>query len=225
MIVLLLVLAQEMEPFRIGAWVGADSHAWGDLRGMGDDSNATIDAICRDLAELNCNTVWVSGFAPSFAEKPMIGTWLDAARKHGLRVVVQGSGFPYSIPKGEESLLERTRAEVIPFWEDVARTHLKHPALLAYCPVEEIGETIPLDALAEVGRAVAKVDPDHPVVTIHIAAWIEMAREEAKRRGGNLKTLIADLYVFTDVHDWSDPNSSWKTPDDATRGLLEWTRN
>lgn len=229
MLVVLLLLSQADDPFRVGVWVGADPHAWGDLRGMGDDSAATIDAICADLASMGCNSVWVSGFAPSFAERPLMRAWLDAAQKHGLRAVLQGSGFPYAIPKGEADVLARTRAEVVPFWEEVARELRDHPALLAYSPVEEIGDDVEnghnetLRALDAVGRAVAAVDSDPPVVTIHIAAWIAVAREEARLRGANLRTLVADLYVFTDVHDWSDPNSSWKTPEEATRGFLEWT--
>jgi hypothetical protein len=228
-LVTLIVQDRQADPFYLGAWVGADPHKWGDLKGMGEDSDSTIHAVCKDLADLGCNAVWVSGFSPHFAEKPMIGKWLDAARKHGLRAVIQGSGFPYSIPKGEEGVLERTRKEVVPFWEEVAREWGKHPALLAYCPVEEIGdnveqgETATVDALAEVGRAVARIDPDHPVVTIHIAAWINVARAEARIRGKELRALVADLYVFTEVHDWSDPNASWKSPEEATSGFLKWT--
>ncbi len=217
-------------PFFLGVWVGADAFAWGDLKGMGKDSASTIQAICKDLADIGCNVVWVSGFAPFFAEKPLMKTWLDTAQKHGLRVVLQGSGFPYCIPKGEEEVLARTRQEVIPFWEDIARTYRAHPALLAYCPVEEIGDNVELgeaptvEALAEVGQAVAKVDPEHPVVTIHIAAWINVARKEVELRQRRLGILIADLYVFTHVHEWSDPNSAWKTAEDATKGFLDWTQ-
>ncbi|MBI2193444.1 MAG: hypothetical protein HYU36_15825 [Planctomycetes bacterium] len=216
-------------PFYLGAWVGADLFAWGDLLGMGEDSASTIDAISADLASLGCNAVWVAGFAPWFAETPRIGLWLDTAEKHQLKAVIQGSGFPYAIPKGEERLLARTRSEVVPFWKSVARQWGRHPALLAYCPVEEIGdnvekgETVTLDALAEVGRAVARIDPVHPVTTIHISTWFNVAKKEAEIRGRDLRVLVMDLYVFTHVHDWSLPVNTWATPDEATRGYLEWT--
>ncbi len=90
--------------FQLGAWVGADPFAWNDLHGMGDDSAATIDAICADLAAAGCNSVWVAGFSPFFAERPLIGVWLDAAERHGLRAVIEGSGTPFAIPKDDPAM-------------------------------------------------------------------------------------------------------------------------
>lgn len=216
-------------PFYLGAWVGADTFQWGDLKGMGSDSASTIEAICEDLAACGCNSVWVAGFDPFYAEMALMQTWLDAAHRHGLKVVLQGSGFPYAIPKDEPRMLARTRSEVIPTWVKIARKYGRHPALLAYCPVEEIGdnvelgETPTLDALAELGRAVAKVDSVHPVTTIHIAAWYNVAVEESKIRGRDMRVEVADLYVFTHVTDWSLPGTAWETSDEATRAFLDWT--
>jgi hypothetical protein len=94
--------------------------------------------------------------------------------------------------------------------------------------VEEIpdnadeGVTPTVEALAEFGRAMAKVDPVHPVLTLHVGPWFPVAEAEARLRGDNLKILIADLYVFTEMHDWQVEGYAWKTPDEATRAYLDW---
>lgn len=101
-----------IDGFVLGAWVGADPYAWGDIRGMGSNSRETIDAIAADM---------------------------EAGERHGLKVVIQGSGDPYVIPQ-DPDVGRLTRNTVIPLWEEIATRFRSHPALLAYCPVEEIGD-------------------------------------------------------------------------------------
>lgn len=218
-------------PFLLGAFVGANMHDWGDIANMGADSTASNRAIAADLRDLGCNAVWVTGFAPFYADTPLIGTWLDAARENGLLAVIEGAGYPYAIPRDGEvaGRVERARQDVIPAWRSIARAYRGHPALLAWSPVEEIddnvenGEDGTIRALAEVGRAVAEVDPAHPVVTIHIAHWINVAEAEARLRGENLRTAVFDLYVFADVHDWTSEGYAYRTNQEATQGILDWT--
>lgn len=205
------------KPFLIGAFVGANLHDWGDLAGMGSDSITTIHAICKDLSEMGMNAVWVTGFAPWFAEEPLMGAWLDAGKARGLGVVIEGSGEPYCIPRlpadQAEEVLRKTREEIVPAWQQIARTYRNHPALLAYSPVEEIGDNIELGenhtvrALAEVGRGIAEVDTHHPTLTIHIASWYSVAVEEAKLRDkdGGFGAIVFDLYLFSHaIPEWAD---------------------
>lgn len=214
--------------FRLGVWVGADPYAWKHLPGK--DSASTIRAICSELGTAGMNTVWVSGFDGWSAKPQLFATWLDAAREAGLGVVFQGSGGPYALKKGDPDLGRHASDEVIPAYLEIARTHGGHPALLAYVPVEEIGDNVEhgemptVLALDQVARAVAAVDPVHPVITVHIAAWINVLRAEVKVRGSRLAIACADLYPFTHVHDWSHPSVSWKTDEEATAAVLSTVR-
>ncbi|MEK8022379.1 MAG: hypothetical protein AAB229_01085, partial [Candidatus Hydrogenedentota bacterium] len=208
------------QPFLIGAFVGANVHDWGDLAGMGSDSISCIHAICDDLSKMGMNSVWVTGFAPFYAEEPLMGSWLDAGQILGLKIVIEGSGEPWCIPRlpveQADEVLLKTREEIVPAWQSIARTYGKHPALLAYSPVEEIGDNIELGenhtvrALAEVGRGIARIDTVHPTVTIHIASWHSVAVEEARLRNisssrGGLGALVFDLYLFSHpIPEWSD---------------------
>lgn len=225
--------ARVSAPFYVGAWVEADPFAWGDLRGMGADSASTVEAICADLQDMGCNVVWVAGFAgfydgeATYGRLGLIRMWLDAAERHGLKVVLQGSGLPYAIPKEDPNMRQVTRDVVIPTWIEIAARFRPHAALLAYCPVEEIADfvdqsTPTLDALAEVGRAVWEIDPLHPVTTIHIAMWYDVAEAEARLRGENMKVEVADLYVFTHVTDWSEPGYAFATSAEETQAYLAW---
>lgn len=217
-------------PFRLGVFVGADPVGWGDLPGK--DSLSGIEGICADAAERGLNAVWVSGFDGNFAKEDLIGVWLGAAEKKGLKVVLQGSAPPYAIPKGDPKMGEIARKEVAPTWRRLAKRWGSHPALMAYSPVEEIGdnveagETPTLDGLAAVGRAVAQVDKAHPVVTTHIAAWEAVAAAEARLRRENLGALVVDLYVFSQWHDWIDPTSktAWKSPEEGAQAYLDFNR-
>lgn len=223
--------ASETRPFLIGAFVGANMHDWGDIANMGEDALSTNRAIAADLRAIGCNAVWVTGFAPHFADTPLMGSWLDAAGENNLLAVIEGSGEPYSIPRqgpGPERI-ETTRRDVIPAWRQIVRTYRDHPSLLAWSPVEEIddnvenGEEYTVQSLAELGRAIEKEDLAHPTVTIHIAPWINVAEAEARLRGKNLKTVVFDLYVFADVHDWTSEGYAYKTNQEATQGLLDWS--
>ncbi len=221
-------------PFLLGAMVGADPFAWHDLQPSAQ--LATISDVVGDLARRGFGAVWVTGFDGHNADLPLIPVWLEAAERHCLRVVVEGSGGPFAIHKTSNAnaaaTLAHARAEVIPTWRGIARQWGRHPNLLAYCPVEEIGDNVEagesptLSALAEVGRAVAEEDPVHPVTTIHVASWVSVAAAEARMRGPNLKALVADVYPFMASSDWtataSDPRLSWRTPDEQTRGYLTW---
>lgn len=217
-------------PFRLGIFVGADPVGWGDLPGK--DTRSGIEGICADAAERGLNAVWVSGFDGNSAKEDLIGVWLGAAQKKGLKVVLQGSAPPYAIPKGDPKLAEIAREEVAPTWRRLAKRWGGHPALLAYSPVEEIGDNVEagdtptLDGLAAVGRAVAQVDKAHPVVTTHIAAWEAVAAAEARLRRENLGALVVDLYVFSRWHDWIDPNSktAWKTAEEGAQAYLDFNR-
>jgi hypothetical protein len=217
-------------PFFIGAMVGADPFRWGDLRPS--PGLAELPDIAADLAGRGFNAIWLTGFDGSNADLPLLPIWMSAADRHCLRVVIEGNGGRFAIQKASNAeaaaTLAHARAEVIPTWQGIARDWGRHPNLLAYCPVEEIGdnvelgETPTLSALAEVGRAIAEIDPVHPVTTIHISTWPAVVAEEARMRGPNLKVLVADIYPFIEVNDWSDPDFAWRTPDQQTRGYLDW---
>lgn len=220
--------AAEPAPFYLGFMVGADPVGWGDLPGK--DSKSGIEGILDDAARMGLNAIWVTGFDGNYAKEELIPLWLDGARARGLKVALQGSAPPYAIPKGDPEMAKLTREQVLPTWRRLARRWGRHPALLAYSPVEEIGDnadegsTPTLDLLAEVGRAVAQVDPRHPVTTTHIAMWYPVAEAETRIRKADLRVLVADLYVFTAVHDWTPETSSWRTPEAATAGYLDWNK-
>ncbi len=214
-------------PFYAGVWTGADPVKWGYLPGTSSESG--IQDICADLHKNGFNAVWVSGFDGKYADVPLMQTWLDASKDHGLKTVLQGNGGNYAIQKDvvEPDMLQHLETEVIPSWRTAAKTVGEHPALLAYVPVEEItddienGDTSTLKALAKLGNSVEEVDPHHPVITVHIPSWFAIARAEVELRGKKTGVLVTSLYPFINISDWSDPNIPWKTPEEATHGFLE----
>lgn len=216
-------------PFYLGVWVGANPLRWGDLPGT--EGEAGIQAICSDLAAHGMNALWVSGFDGWNAGMAQIPIWLETAQQYGLKVVIQGSGGPFTLQKDvpRPQMVRHLRNEVIPTWRSLAQQFGNHPALLAYAPAEEIGdkgeegERHTLAALAQVGEVVEKVDSVHPVITIHSPSQIRAAEAEVKMRGRRLGVMVTSLYVFMHTQNRSDAKDMpWGTPDEATRGYLEW---
>ncbi|MBI4613068.1 MAG: hypothetical protein HY720_05610 [Planctomycetes bacterium] len=230
---------EEVQPFFIGTFVGANVFEWGDLRAA-PGGPADLPGIVDDLADRGLNAVWVTGFdGGMYGDISLMRVWLDAAGRRGVKVVLQGSGVPYVIQRQGAEVADETlraaREEVAPAWAAVARTYGRHPALLAYSPVEEIGDNVELGenqtlrALAEVARAVAEVDPLHPTTTIHIASWSNVAIEEARLRRdgpGRIRVIVYDNYPFSHpIPDWadvSDPALAAATPAEAVSMYVEF---
>lgn len=142
----------------------------------GSGGPANFDADCERLRALGVNTLRTWGTGEETA------ALLDAAHKHGLRVMVglwlrpgragmeNDDAFDYvRDAKGREAQLQATLAQV--------RRFKGHPAVLAWGLGNEVILNSPDDAskvayarfLEKVVRAVKKVDAGHPVLSVD--AW------------------------------------------------------
>ena len=214
------------EPFYLGVSVEADPEAWGDLPKGGRFS---IEGICQDLAAINMNAVWVTGFDGERANTAQMGRWLESARAHTMKVVLQGSAGDYAIKKGVSVIEQQThlRQFVVPIWKGIAKRFRSHFALLAYVPVESISDAAEegaeptLRALDELGSVLGGIDVLNPVITNHDAKNLAVAQAEARIRRRSIKILAAHCFPFMRPHPWSE--ASWATQEAATQGMLDIT--
>lgn len=212
------------EPFYLGVSVEADPAAWGDLPRGGRFS---IEGICQDLAALKVNAVWVTGFDGEKAGMAHMGRWLECARTHAIKVVLEGSGGDYAIKKGVSVIEQQThvRLFVEPIWKEIARRFGRHFALLAYAPVESISDEVEegaeptLRTFDELGEALGSSDPLNPVITNHDAMQAAVVQAEARVRRGRMKVLAAHCYPFMQAQPYS--RAAWTTDAAAAQGLLD----
>lgn len=66
----------------------------------GSDSVADIPGICEDLGQRGFNAVWVTGFDQGVADSALMPVWRDAAGRHGLKVLLEGTDSLPNISKG-----------------------------------------------------------------------------------------------------------------------------
>ncbi len=152
------------------------------------ERRAMYDRVCKDLAQHHMNCVWPNNL--NFSSLPM---WLEAARRHGIRVIPQGGGPPAFVRakwfKGKEDFARR----VEPFYKALAEKHRHDPALLAWSLTEENRPTEWFyEAIADLTRKMAQWDPKHPVITLDNKAPTAWLNARIVRP----KALSRDVYVF-----------------------------
>ena len=95
-----MALAQEQAPgpnefFPFGVYLGGNGPMWG-MRLEGLPVEDQIEWACADLAAHHFNCVWPNNLSPKY-----LPVWLEAAERHGLRVIPQGGGMPMYLLYGE----------------------------------------------------------------------------------------------------------------------------
>lgn len=174
----------------------------------GGQSKTAIERVCQDLAEHNMNAAWLSNCG-----EQNIAVWLEAGRKHGIRMVPQGGGPPRFLRphwfKSKEQMVKR----VCDSYKALVEKHRDDPALLAWSITEENPY---LDwfheGMGQIVLRMAQWDPAHPAIVVDNrapAAW--MTAQVVKP-----KVLAMDCYPFW-ANGLSGPVSA-----SGTRSL--WTR-
>ena len=143
----------------------------------GTSSSAAYDEDCARLAALGVNTLRTWGVGPETQ------TLLDAAHKHGLKVLV-GLWMRHGQPGAEDddsfdyltdtAGMKKQHADTL----EAVRRYKGHPAVLAWGLGNEVILNSPSDAakeayarfLEKVVQDIKKVDADHPVVSVD--AWV-----------------------------------------------------
>jgi len=174
----------------------------------GGQSPEAIDRVCKDLAAHHMNAAWLSNMP--LAALP---AWLEAGRKHGIRIVPQGGGPPFFLRpasfKNKEHLLRSAGG----LYKQLAAKYRDDAALLAWSLTEE-NPPVPwfYEALAELTQEMAKWDPNHPAITMDNRAPVALYNARVVRP----KLMAMDSYPF-----WADGMNGPITPI-GVRNL--WTR-
>lgn len=119
--------------------------------------------------------------------------WLEAGRKHAVRIIPQGGGPPALVRPGWFKDKEDFARRVEPFYQDMAEKYRDDPALLAWSLTEE-NVPVPwfLEAVADLTLQMAEWDPKHPMITMDNrapSAWMNAQIIKPK-------SITRDLYVF-----------------------------
>ena len=93
---------------------------------------AAIDRTCEDLAAHHMNCAWPNNLI--WENLPL---WLEAGRRHGLRIIPQGGGPPGFVRARWFSGREDFAQRVEPFYQELAEKHRDDPALLAWSITED----------------------------------------------------------------------------------------
>jgi len=154
----------------------------------GEGMQDVMDRVCKDLADHHMNCVWTCNLA--FGTLPV---WLEAGRKHGVRIVPQSGGPPAFVRPGWFKDKEDFARRVEPFYQDMAEKHRDDPALLAWSVTEE-NPPVPwfLEAVADLTLKMAEWDPKHPMISMDNrapSAWMNAQVVKPK-------SITRDLYVF-----------------------------
>ncbi len=92
----------------------------------------SIHRVCKDLVNHNMNCIWINNL-----DFGLLPTWLEAGKKYGVHIVVQGGGPPgYVKPywfKDKEDFAKR----VEPYYKKLAEQYRNSSALLAWSITEE----------------------------------------------------------------------------------------
>ena len=124
-----------------------------------------------------------------------VGQLLDAAQAHGVTVALglpmrpERHGFDYDDPAAVAAQRETLRADILRYRD--------HPALLAWIVGNELdhSSTNPRvwDAVEDVARMIAALDPNHPVTTA-LAGYHPKIADEVLARAPSLDFLSFQLY-------------------------------
>ena len=124
-----------------------------------------------------------------------VGQLLDAAQAHGVTVALglpmrpERHGFDYDDPAAVAAQRETLRADILRYRD--------HPALLAWIVGNELdhSSTNPRvwDAVEDVARMIAALDPNHPVTTA-LAGYDAKIANEVLARAPSLDFLSFQLY-------------------------------
>jgi len=156
--------------------------------GEGETLQDVMDRVCKDVAEHHMNCVWTCNLG--FDHLPL---WLEAGRKHGVRIVPQGGGPPAFVRPAWFKDKEQFAQRVEPFYKEMAAKHGDDPALLAWCVTEENPPVEWfLEAVADLTRKMEEWDPKHPVLTMDNRAPAAWRNAQIVKP----KALTRDLYVF-----------------------------
>ena len=152
------------------------------------ERRAMIDRVCKDLADHHMNCAW-----PNNLIWDHLPLWLEAGKRHGVRIIPQGGGPPGFVRaqwfKDKADFARR----VHPFYKDMAEKYRDHPALLAWCLTEENRITRWFyEAIADLTGKMAEWDPRHPMITLDNLAPTAWVNAQIVRP----KALARDVYVF-----------------------------
>lgn len=147
----------------------------------------SFDRTCRDLAAHNMNCLWANNLVWD-----LLPLWLEAGRRHGIRIIPQGGGPGFLRPekfKNKEAML--THAE--PLYRELATRYRGHEALLAWSVTEEAGVSEWFyEGLAELTAKMAAWDSCHPMISLDnraTSAWMNATTVKPR-------ALCNDVYVF-----------------------------
>ena len=177
------------EVFPYGVYVGGDNPEYGAIEGEAD-LKEMIDRVCADLAAHHMNCAWPNNLDLAGDVLPL---WLEAGRKHGVRIIPQGGGPPgLARPRWFEDKYDFAR-KVEPLYKALAEKYGDAPALLAWSLAEENPpEQWFYEAIGDVTLKMAEWDPKHPVITMDNKAATAWLNAEVVKP----KALTRDVYVF-----------------------------
>lgn len=173
--------------FPYGVYVGGNNPENQPIKDEAD-RRAMFDRVCKDLAAHHMNCAWVNNLI--FEN---LDLWLEAGRRHGVRIIPQGGGPPAFVRaqwfKDKADFARR----VEPFYKKLAERHRDEPALLAWSLTEENRPTQWFyEAMADLTNKMAGWDPRHPVITLDNSASAAWLNSQVIRP----KALARDVYVF-----------------------------
>lgn len=220
-----------------------DDHAY-EVRGVtfsGTGGPAAYDRDCERLAAIGVNTLRTWGAGP---DTPAL---LDAAHKHGLRVLL-GLWFRHGQPGAEaDDRFDYTKdtagiaSQQAAILESV-RTYKNHPAVLAWGVGNEVFLNLPNDeaklayatALENACREIKLLDPSHPLIAVDAftkgVPWIEKHCPSVDAHGINiygpgLAALPGALEKAGATRPWLvteyGSRGDWDTPKDRNGVKLE----
>ena len=120
------------EFFPYGVYVGGNNPEWTDKQLSREELAQAIDRVCEDLADHHMNCAWPNNLV--WKNLPL---WLEAGRKHGVRIVPQGGGPPGFVRAQWFKDKEDFATRVEPFYKELAARHRDDAALLAWSITEE----------------------------------------------------------------------------------------
>ncbi len=174
--------------FPYGVYVSGNNPEWTADAGGPDGVRDAIDRVCQDLAAHNMNCAW-----PNNLRWENLPLWLEAGRKHGIRIVPQGGGPPGFVRAKWFADKDDFAKRVGPFYRKLAEKYADDEALLAWCLTEENKpEQWFYEAMRDLTVKMAEWDPTHPVITMDnkaAAAWMNASVVKPR-------AFCRDVYVF-----------------------------
>ena len=199
-----------LEEFPYGAYIGNSTNPYHDptLNGDPQRTREAILRVCKDLSEHNMNAAWANNMSEA-----VLPYWLEAGKKHGVRIVIQFGGPPLFVRRSDYKNKDDMLGKVGPLYEKLTTRTKDSEALLAYSLTEEERPVTWLyDGLGELIQRIEQWDPKHPAIVMdNKLSSLSMNAKLAKP-----KAMVMDVYAF-----WNDGANGPATPL-ATRSF--WTR-